>query len=245
MSRGCCRPVGRALFACNKPKLTHGDGFTGFTGDCDDLDANVHPDAEVCENGIDDNCNGIEDEEGATSGRVCVDLDGDGYGSDEYTQMACNQPDGFAAEKWDCQEDNAEINSVPRRSVTLLTMTATARSTKAPRSMPPRGTPTATATALAAMPRRTGAASLPWTGTSRKAETATIATLLGALAPRSCARQTSTRTATARPTTSMRSDAPTTTRMRTEMDSRVPRPATVSRWNPLCSSRRMTATTSR
>ena len=102
-----------ALLACNDNKLDQdGDGFTELTGDCDDLDANVHPDApEVCENGIDDNCNGIEDEEGATSGRVWyIDLDGDGYGSDEYTQMACNQPDGFAAEKWDCQEDNAEIN---------------------------------------------------------------------------------------------------------------------------------------
>ena len=69
-----------ALFACNKPKLDQdGDGFTELTGDCDDLDANVHPEAqEVCYNGIDDNCNGVEDEEGATSGRVWyVDLDGD------------------------------------------------------------------------------------------------------------------------------------------------------------------------
>ena len=102
-----------ALLACNKPKLDQdGDGFTELTGDCDDLDANVHPDAlEVCANGIDDNCNGEEDEDGATSGRVWyIDLDGDGYGSDVFTQMACSQPDGFAAEKWDCQEDNAEIH---------------------------------------------------------------------------------------------------------------------------------------
>ena len=77
-----------ALWACNGNKLDQdGDGFTELTGDCDDLDANVHPDAqEVCYNGIDDNCNGVEDEEGATSGRVWyADLDGDNYGCLLYT----------------------------------------------------------------------------------------------------------------------------------------------------------------
>ena len=102
-----------ALLACNKPKLDQdGDGFTELTGDCDDLDANVHPDAqEVCYNDIDDNCNGVEDEEGATSGRVWYqDYDGDGYGKEELTLLACDQPEGYAAEKWDCQEDNAAIH---------------------------------------------------------------------------------------------------------------------------------------
>ncbi len=102
-----------ALLACNPPKLDQdGDGFTELTGDCDDLDANVHPEAqEVCYNGIDDNCNGVEDEEGATSGRVWyIDLDGDGYGKEEVSLLACEQPEGYAAEKWDCQEDNAAIH---------------------------------------------------------------------------------------------------------------------------------------
>jgi hypothetical protein len=102
-----------ALLACNQNKLDQdGDGFTELTGDCDDLDANVHPEApEVCYNGIDDNCNGVEDEEGATSGRVWYqDYDGDGYGKEELTVLACDQPEGYAAEKWDCQEDNAAIH---------------------------------------------------------------------------------------------------------------------------------------
>ena len=66
--------------ACNGPELDQdGDGFTELTGDCDDLDANVHPEAdEVCANGKDDNCNGVEDEDGAISGRLWyVDLDGE------------------------------------------------------------------------------------------------------------------------------------------------------------------------
>jgi len=102
-----------AVVACNQTDLDQdGDGFTKLTNDCDDTDPNVHPDAvEVCYNGKDDNCNGVEDEEGGTSGRVWyIDLDGDGYGSDQYTLEACTQPDGFASLKWDCQEDNPEIH---------------------------------------------------------------------------------------------------------------------------------------
>jgi len=98
---------------CNPNNLDQdGDGFTKLTNDCDDTDPNVHPDAvEVCYNGKDDNCNGVEDEEGATSGRVWyIDLDGDGYGKEEATVLACEQPDGYAANKWDCQEDNADIH---------------------------------------------------------------------------------------------------------------------------------------
>ena len=101
-----------ALLACNQNKLDQdGDGFTELTGDCDDLDANVHPEAqEVCYNGIDDNCNGEEDEEGATSGRIWyLDVDGDGYGIEEATLAACDQPEGYASEKWDCRDDEASI----------------------------------------------------------------------------------------------------------------------------------------
>ena len=84
MQRGVVFPLlftSVALAACNQTDLDQdGDGFTKLTNDCDDTDPNVHPDAvEVCYNGIDDNCNGVEDEEGATSGRVWyADLDGDG-----------------------------------------------------------------------------------------------------------------------------------------------------------------------
>ena len=78
------------LPGCNRESLDgDGDGFTELTNDCDDSNANVHPDAvEVCYNGIDDNCNGEEDEEGATSGRTWyVDTDGDGYGQNAVTPM--------------------------------------------------------------------------------------------------------------------------------------------------------------
>ena len=102
-----------AVVACNPNDLDEdGDGFTLLTNDCDDTDPNVHPDAvEVCYNGIDDNCNGVEDEEGATSGRVWyADLDGDGYGDEGITIQACEQPENYAANKWDCNESDPTIN---------------------------------------------------------------------------------------------------------------------------------------
>ena len=98
---------------CNRSSLDgDGDGFTELTNDCDDSDPNVHPDAvEVCYNGKDDNCNGEQDEEGATSGRVWyADLDGDGYGDEGITIQACEQPENYAANKWDCNESDPEIN---------------------------------------------------------------------------------------------------------------------------------------
>ena len=101
------------VVACNGPELDQdGDGFTELTGDCDDLDANVHPDAdEVCANGKDDNCNGAEDEEGAISGRLWyIDLDDDGYGSETVTVEACTQPEHYAAEKWDCEESDPTVH---------------------------------------------------------------------------------------------------------------------------------------
>ncbi len=38
------------------------DGYTSFEGDCDDLDPTIHPDADELCNEIDDNCDGITDE---------------------------------------------------------------------------------------------------------------------------------------------------------------------------------------
>ena len=51
-----------------------GDGFSENDGDCDDNDPNVHPDAqEVCDDNIDNNCNGATDSQEP-------DGDGDGFG---------------------------------------------------------------------------------------------------------------------------------------------------------------------
>ena len=51
-----------------------GDGFTEKTGDCNDSDAEINPDASEISNYLDDDCDGIVDDETPT-----FDDDGDGY----------------------------------------------------------------------------------------------------------------------------------------------------------------------
>ncbi len=61
-----------------------GDGFTEAEGDCNDADVDVHPDAaEICDDGVDNNCNG------ATDGSE-PDVDGDGFG---ICQGDCDETD--------------------------------------------------------------------------------------------------------------------------------------------------------
>ena len=84
-------------------------------GDCDDLDPRVHPDAvEIC-NEIDDNCDGLVDDDDttvdtSTGWEYYVDLDGDGYGDDESTQWACSELSGLTTIAGDCDDSAIGVN---------------------------------------------------------------------------------------------------------------------------------------
>ncbi len=67
--------------------------------DCNDSDSNINPGAaEICDNGIDDDCDGfIDDADPDCSG--CTDVDGDGY-----------SPDGGACGLVDCDDSNPDIH---------------------------------------------------------------------------------------------------------------------------------------
>ena len=75
-----------AATACVQPV-----GFITTGGDCDDTDANVNPDAtEVCDDGIDNDCNGQVDEFDIA---CCPDADMDTYQSDACGGADCDDSD--------------------------------------------------------------------------------------------------------------------------------------------------------
>lgn len=77
------------------PSDFDGDGFDVLV-DCDDGDPAVSPVAdEVC-NGVDDDCDGIVNEEEAVDARWRYrDFDGDGFGSAHLAEFVCDQADVF------------------------------------------------------------------------------------------------------------------------------------------------------
>ncbi len=98
-----------SLVACNKDADNDEDGFPASV-DCNDEDASIHPDAdEVCD-GVDNNCDAVTDVDAIDAVEFYGDADGDGFGGDALTYMACDAPDGFMAENDDCDDTNAEVN---------------------------------------------------------------------------------------------------------------------------------------
>jgi hypothetical protein len=88
-------------------------GWVLNTDDCDDRDATFNPDnTEVC-NGIDDDCDGlVDDDDPDVEGRPTryPDADGDGYGTDLGGFESCILPPGAAEIPGDCNDALAELN---------------------------------------------------------------------------------------------------------------------------------------
>jgi hypothetical protein len=86
------------------------DGYP-LSEDCDDTNPDVNPGAiERC-NGVDDDCDGEIDEEGAEgSDLFYADLDGDGFGDETNTIEICDMPEGYVASAYDCDDSRADVN---------------------------------------------------------------------------------------------------------------------------------------
>ncbi len=91
-----------------------GDGFhpSELGGpDCDNEDPNVNPNAkEVCGDGVDNDCNGVIDDDGPGAPTWYLDEDGDGWGVESETTTGCSQPSGYTADPGDCDPDDPSIN---------------------------------------------------------------------------------------------------------------------------------------
>jgi hypothetical protein len=95
-----------ATMACDAPAGTVADAT-----DCDDTDGDVNPGAfEAC-NGIDDNCDGAIDEDGATDVLTWyADTDGDGFGDAASSVVDCEQPADHVSDDSDCDDSAGAVN---------------------------------------------------------------------------------------------------------------------------------------
>ncbi len=87
--------------------------FTSTTsGDCNDSNKNVYPgNKEVCGNGVDDNCNGKQDEEGALNcSSFYKDADQDGYGAGKAACLCAPSATYNTAKGNDCNDNDPKMN---------------------------------------------------------------------------------------------------------------------------------------
>ena len=105
--------IDSTIQACSLPA-----GFTENDDDCDDSDPAIHPSAtEIC-NGIDDDCDGVTDED--VQNTYYADIDSDGYGRVDSTIQACSLPAGFSENDDDCDDSDAAIHPLAMEICNLI-----------------------------------------------------------------------------------------------------------------------------
>ena len=99
--------AGASVEACTRPVETAEND-----GDCDDTNSAISPAAsEVCDGGVDNNCDGLIDD--ATSVNQItwyVDADGDGYGDGSNSIEACDMPVNAVLNGDDCDDTDPAIS---------------------------------------------------------------------------------------------------------------------------------------
>jgi len=98
--------AGSGATACSQPS-----GYVADATDCDDGESLANPGAaELCD-GLDNDCDGVTDEDDAIdAGTWYADADGDGYGDAGSAVMACSQPSGYVADASDCDDGDGLVN---------------------------------------------------------------------------------------------------------------------------------------
>lgn len=91
------------ILACTAPS-----GYVSNAGDCDDTNDLIHPGATESCNGMDDNCNGLADED--VMSLFYADNDHDGYGLWSSSIWACVAPQGYVTNPEDCDDQNPTIH---------------------------------------------------------------------------------------------------------------------------------------
>ncbi|MGC6508788.1 MAG: MopE-related protein [Myxococcota bacterium] len=90
-------------------------GYITVSGDCDDGDPAVNPDAiEICD-GIDNDCDALVDDaddstEVSSMSAWYLDSDNDSYGSTTVVAVSCASENGGVSDNTDCDDSDASIN---------------------------------------------------------------------------------------------------------------------------------------
>ena len=94
---------------------TDGDGFPDVA-DCGPADPTVYPGAPETCNRIDDDCDGVADNDPVDPVPVYADLDGDGYGDDTAPSTACSTGPDQADRPGDCDDTDPAVNPSAREA---------------------------------------------------------------------------------------------------------------------------------
>ncbi len=85
-----------------------GDGYPASV-DCDDSVETVNPGAEERCNGVDDDCDGVVDDDPIDPSTYYLDADGDGYGAFLSPVVGCSAPEGHVDNGDDCDDTTAAV----------------------------------------------------------------------------------------------------------------------------------------
>ena len=89
--------------ACTAP-----ESFVNNSTDCNDNNENIHPDQqEICDE-VDNNCDGLIDNNTIDGEIWYRDYDADGYGTQDDTQESCSIPAGYVSASGDCDDNNPQ-----------------------------------------------------------------------------------------------------------------------------------------
>ena len=84
-------------------------GYALLDGDCDDEDPGVNPGVDERCNGLDEDCDGLVDNDAVDALTYAIDNDGDGFGDPADVLDACSAPTGYVEDVRDCDDGNAAI----------------------------------------------------------------------------------------------------------------------------------------
>lgn len=96
--------INNRVLSCSKPF-----GFVADSTDCDDSDAAINPAATEIADGIDNNCNGIIDENQANLKAFYKDADNDGFGNLYERIFRSVLINGYVTDSSDCNDANAAV----------------------------------------------------------------------------------------------------------------------------------------